>query len=173
MKNNTAILDCVNKIIKFKFNHEDFVVDIKEGDIHDSWNSITDKNGVVWDVNFSWEDSKFDPQPHFSVYEIEEIDGELLIKTSNYTRIKINKQLKSDKDIFFKEERFGYIFDVTSPVVCKIYNKKNEPLFTTKSFNRACDEISLRKINGEMTYMVVSDKNNATKLVDIHKVFVK
>lgn len=163
MKNNTAILDCITKIITFKFNNEEFTVDIKEGDIDDSWNSIVDKDGVVWDVNFGWEDSKYVPKPSFTVYALEkDKDGFYSTNTSDYTNIKIGKTTLADKDIFFRERRFTYPFDVESPVVCKLYNDKDELVFTTKSGNKASDEAYFRRMKGEKTYTIMMDKHNAT-----------
>lgn len=107
MKNNTAKLDCITKLVDFKFNNEMFTVDIKEGDLSDSWNSITDKNGVMWDFNFSWEDEK-DCDPSLCIYALKKDDhfGNVTVDTSNFTNIKINK---FDQDVFFKEVRLDYI----------------------------------------------------------------
>lgn len=164
MKKNTALLDCVNKLITFNFNDEIFTVDIKEGDLHDSWNSITDKNGVIWDFNFTWEDSKYDPKPHLTIYGLHEPneDGSLSTNWDESTTIKIGK---ADKDTFFKEERFRYIFDATSPITCRVYNDKDEEVFKSKSFNKSCDELYLRNLSGVKHYMILTDKNNATKLI--------
>jgi hypothetical protein len=164
MKNETAILDCVTKMITFKFNNEIFTVDIKEGDLSDSWNSITDKNGVMWDFNFSWEDTK-GCKPCLAIYGLMKDEcGNLTINTSDETSIKVGK---ASADVFFKEERFGYIFDVESAVEVKIYNDKDELVFTTKSFNRASDERYERKCNGEKTYMIARAlSNNSTKRID-------
>ncbi len=164
MRNNTATLDCVTKLITFKFNNEIFTVDIKEGDLADSWNSITTNDGVVWDFNFHWEDYR-DCKPNLSIYGLEANgDGTWSINTSDETTIDILGKPKSD--VFFKEERFGYKFDVTSPVTCRLYNDKDEEVFKTKSMNRASDERYIRKCKGEKTYMVITDKNNATKKID-------
>ena len=104
MKNETAKLDCINKLITFKFNDEIFVTDIKEGDIEDSWNSITDKKGVMFDVNFSWEDEK-GCKPSFSVYGLKTENGQLTIDTKVSTYIKVGR---ANRDTFFKEERKNY-----------------------------------------------------------------
>ena len=164
MKNNTATLDCVKKHITFCFNDETFTVDLKEGDIEDSWNSITDKNGVMWDINFSWEDTK-GCKPSLAIYGLIEEDGQFTINTSDETIIKILG--RPSADVYFKEKRFKYIFDVESKVEVKIYNMKDELVFTTKSYNKASDERYLRKCNGEKTYMIVRAlSNNATKRID-------
>ena len=162
MKNETAVLDCVTKMITFKFNDEIFVVDIKEGDLADSWNTITDKNGVMWDFNFSWEDTK-GCRPNLSIYGLTEENGEFTINTSD--EIVIDILGFPSADVFFKEERFKYQFDITSKVVCRIYNENDEVIFKTRSFNRTSDEMSIRKYRGEKVYMVLTDKNNATKMI--------
>ena len=163
MKNNTATLDCVTKLITFKFKNEIFTVDIKEGDLHDSWNAITTKDDVVWDFSFSWEDIKGE-KPLLYIYGLvkDEEDGFLTTDWNNYTIIKIGK---SDANVFFKEERFGYKFDVTSKIVGRVYNDKDEEVFKTKSFNRLCDELYIRQSRGGNVYGVIMDKNNATKLI--------
>jgi hypothetical protein len=159
MKNNTAILDSVNKIITFKYLDEVFTVDIKEGDIEDSWNSITDKNGVIWDFNFSWEDEE-GCQPYLSIYGLKEIEGQLHIDTKKSTSIKIPK---SNRDIFFKEERFKYIFNPTLPLVFRVFDKNDKLVLKTKSGNKASDE---QVITGKGAYIIITDSNNATKRLD-------
>lgn len=164
MKNNTAILDCVTKLITFKFNNEIFTVDIKEGDLCDSWNSITDKNGVMWDFNFSWEDEK-SCKPCLAIYGLMKDEcGNLTINSSDETSIKVGK---ADADVFFKEERFKYKFDVESRMSINVYNSKDEVTYTTKSFNRACDELHFAKQVDAKSYMVAKAlSNNSTKRID-------
>ena len=163
MKNNTATLDCVTKLITFKFKNEIFTVDIKEGYLHDSWNGIITKDDVVWDFNFSWEDTK-GCKPSLTIYGtfVDEEDGFLTTDWENDNIIKIGK---SNADVFFKEERFGYKFDVTSKIVGRLYNDKAEEVFKTKSFNKLCDELYIRQSRGCDVYGVIMDKNNATKLI--------
>lgn len=165
MKNNTAILDCVTKLITFKFNNEIFTVDIKEGDLSDSWNSINDKNGVTWDFNFSWEDDD-SCKPSLCIYALKDDHcGNVTTDTSNYTVIKIGK---ASADVFFKEDRFRYAFDIESRMLINIYNSKDELTHKTKSFNRACDELHFAKKVDAKSYMVVKAlSNNSTKRIDI------
>jgi hypothetical protein len=162
MKNNTATLDCITKLITFKFKNEIFTVDITEGDLDDSWNSINTLDGVCYDFNFSWEDTK-GCRPSLSIYGLIEEDGELSIDTTDTTSIKILG--KPSADIFFKEERFKYRFDVTLLVTCRVYNENDEEVFKTKSFNKCVDEMTTRNFKGEKTYMIVMDNNNATKRI--------
>lgn len=165
MKNNTAILDCVTKFVTFKFNNEIFTVDIKEGDLSDSWNSIVDKNGTTWDFNFSWEDDD-SCKPSLCIYAlIDNGDNTYSTDTSNYTVIKIGK---ASADVYFKEDRFRYKFDVESRMSINIYNGKDEVTHKTKSFNRACDELHFAKKIDAKSYMVVKAlSNNSTKRIDI------
>lgn len=164
MKNNTAILDCITKLITFKFNNEVFTVDIKEGDITDSWNSITDKNGTTWDFNFSWEDDD-SCKPALSIYGlIDNNDGTYSTNTSNYTRIKIIG--KPSADVYFKEERFEYKFDIESPIIARLYNSKDEEIFKTKSFNSACDELHFaKKVDAKSYIVILATSNNSTKRI--------
>jgi hypothetical protein len=164
MKNNTATLDCNTKLITFCFQNELFIVDITEGDLSDSWNSITTSNGEVFDFNFSWEDDK-DCKPSLSIYGLEDDgDGGLQINTFDDTMITILG--KPSADVFFSEERFKYKFDVSSPITAKVYNENDEVIFKTKSFNRLSDELYIRKSQGEKVYAVIMDKNNAKKRLD-------
>ena len=99
MKNNTATLNCETKLITFKFQGEIFTVDLTEGDLSDSWNTVTKSNGVEWDINFYWEDD----EPSLLVYGLEDNgDCGLQINTSDYTVIDIIGEY--DADIYFKEE---------------------------------------------------------------------
>lgn len=73
MNKPKAYLDCIEKTIKFKFKGQDFEVELAEGDLEDSWNSIrlsTTVSGddVYFDTNFAWGNN--DEQPTFSVYPI-------------------------------------------------------------------------------------------------------
>lgn len=164
MKNNTATLDCNTKLITFCFQNELFIIDITEGDLSDSWNSITTSNGEVFDFNFSWEDDK-DSKPCLSIYGLEDDgDGGLQINTSDDTMIEILG--KPSADVFFNEERFNYVFDVSSSITGKVYNETNEVVFKTKSMNRLSDELCIRQMKGEKVYAVIMDKNNAKKRID-------
>ena len=101
MKNNTATLDCNTKLITFCFQNELFIVDITEGDLSDSWNSITTSNGVEWDINFFWDDDK-DAKPCLSVYGLEDNgEGGLQINTSDETVIDVIGEY--DADVFFND----------------------------------------------------------------------
>ena len=123
MKNNTATLDCNTKLITFCFQNELFIVDITEGDLSDSWNSITVSNGEVFDFNFSWEDED-DCKPNLAIYGlIDNGDETFSTDFDNETTIEILGKPKAD--VFFSEERFKYKFDISSPITAKVYNDKD------------------------------------------------
>lgn len=101
MENNTAIFNAIEKTITFKFKDEEFKVDLTEGDLHDSWNGITTKAGVVYDFNFSWEE---DTEPSMELYSTYK-EGEFL-RTNHgdeHTFV-IIKQTGNFKDYFGYEK---------------------------------------------------------------------
>lgn len=101
MENLTAILDCPNKIITFKFNDELFAIDLTEGDLEDSWNSFSDSNRVAWDINFSWEEATEDVDPSFCVYGVDEVEeGQFEINMDRETVIKIVKITGTKEEYF-------------------------------------------------------------------------
>ena len=71
MENKQAILNCITKSIEFRFKDELFNIDLTEGDLHDSWNSITLKDGTTLDFNFGWEE---DELPNLSLYGLTLLD---------------------------------------------------------------------------------------------------
>jgi len=102
MKNNTAILLKKERLIVFKFRDETFCVDLAEGDLDDSWNSIVSvdkKNGTankVFDTNFYWEEI-----PNFCLYGVHENqEGQMLVDTSEEYPIEIVKQYGTKKQYF-------------------------------------------------------------------------
>lgn len=101
MKNNTAIFDAIKKTITFKFDDEEFTVDLTEGDLEDSWNGITTKKGVVWDFNFSWDE---DSEPSMVLYETYKEDGFLKTNHCNDELFKIVKQIGNFVDYFGYEK---------------------------------------------------------------------
>ena len=110
MKNNQAILNTETKRIEFLFKDKKYYVDLSEGDLHDSWNTIQDiETGILYDVNFSWEDSKYQKKPLFSVYGSLDADdrGFHATNLADQTPIKIIKII-GDKDTYFAEVRKNY-----------------------------------------------------------------
>ena len=66
MNNNSAILNCISKELLLKFEDKYFIVDLKEGDLEDSWNSIQFSDKTTLDFNFSWDYS--DENPNACLY---------------------------------------------------------------------------------------------------------
>ena len=85
MEINTGIIDYDRKEAIFNFQGQEFVVDLAEGDLHDSWNSIIDREGFVWDFNFAQEN--IEEAPGISIYKV--VNGEALTDEKNTTSIKI------------------------------------------------------------------------------------
>jgi len=98
MKNNTAILLKKEKLIVFKFKDENFSVDLSDGDLEDSWNSILLKDGNYYDTNFNWDE--VGGVPSLYLYKVNEVDGELRVDTSDDYEIKIIKQYGTKKEYF-------------------------------------------------------------------------
>lgn len=94
MKNNTAIFNAQEKKINFRFQEELFVVDLTDGDLEDSWSSITTSKGVVFDTNF-WVADDYS-QCNFSIYPV--VAG--LIVTGGEFSLTVTDQIGSFKDYF-------------------------------------------------------------------------
>jgi hypothetical protein len=71
-----AELDCKTKKISFIFKGENFIVDLKEGDLPCSWNNISLKNGESYNTEFTWDEDSDECEPCLSLYLTELIDGE-------------------------------------------------------------------------------------------------
>ena len=166
MKNNTGIVDTKNKVLTFMFQDEQHVVDLREGDLHDYWNCITDSNGVLWDINFSWSDTKGE-KPYLSVYALLEPneDGFQTTDYDDYTSISI--KATGNRDEYFKEERFKYRFDPMSSLTYRVYDMVDNLILKTKRGNRASDEAVYQMLqNNKECYIIVTDSNGATKRIE-------
>ena len=75
---NSFILNYDKKTLVIFFEGQEFPFDLNDGDIGDFWNSLTTKDGINKDVNFSQENK--DEKPCVTVYEI--IDGSF-VNTNN------------------------------------------------------------------------------------------
>ena len=99
MKNNRAIVLFKEKVIVFRFCDEVFAIDLAEGDLEDSWNSITTWDGNVYDTNFCLEEPK--DKPSFTIYECNlGEDGLLHVEMGEYHEIKIVKQIGTKTQYF-------------------------------------------------------------------------
>jgi hypothetical protein len=111
---NKALLNCLSKEVILTYNNQEFLVDLSEGDLHDSWNGITLENGTVKYFNFSWEDAvgnEFDEKPSIWLYEVLE-DG--YTNHSNYDIIDVEIIEGTKKDYFkdfkiIESQEFGAV----------------------------------------------------------------
>lgn len=160
MKNNTAILDTKTKLIKFMFNNQEFTVDIKEGDIDDSWNCITTEDGVLWDFNFCWENEKCEPS--LTIYALTEKDADGYQSTiwDKDTSIEI-VEIIGNSNFFFEDKDFE--FNGRLNPVYEVFNGKGESFLKTKSLNKASDTgVTLRHNGDADAYIIATDSNGAT-----------
>jgi hypothetical protein len=135
MKNNQGVLDLTKKTINFKFNDEDFVMDLTEGDLHDSWNSFETKDGVVRDLNFTWDGYSEDDKPVLTVYELtDNEDGTWSTNWQEDTNIKLIKVIGTEG------EYFDIPFDGAKTAYFEVFDKDGALQLKTKKFNKACDE---------------------------------
>lgn len=67
---NKFIVDYDKKTLQLSFEGEIFNFDLNDGDVGAFWNSFTDKNGVVRDINFHQEDEE--QEPTIGVYDLKE-----------------------------------------------------------------------------------------------------
>lgn len=159
MKKNTAILDTVTKLIKFNYNGEEFTVDLKEGDLEDSWNSIVTKDEVIWDFNFTWEEGE---KPYMTIYSLEFVDGNYQRDYKNDTSVKI-VQIIGDQNQYFNDKSFEYDYRLKSHF--EVFNANDELKLKTKSMNRASDTtVTAKFIHKEEGWYVIAVDTNGARL---------
>lgn len=73
MEQNRAFVYCYEKILEIRINGQTHYVNLLRGDLPDNWNSITDLEGDVWDVNLHWDEENMD-KPNLAIYAVDE-DG--------------------------------------------------------------------------------------------------
>ena len=130
MKNNTAIVDVKNKTLTIMFQNEQHLVDLTEGDLHDNWNCITDKDDVLWDINFSWEDTTGE-KPYLTIYALHEADENGHQSTDFYNSTSIKVKALGSRDEYFKEKRFTYRFDPMLPLTFRVYDANDNLILKT------------------------------------------
>lgn len=132
MKNKQAIVDFIKEEIRFKFNNEEFVMDLKEGDKEDNWNSFQTKDGIVRDLNFTLFPDE--GEMFFTVYDlIANGDGTFSTDTSADTKIKIIGVIGT------VGEYLDIRFDGSKISHFELLDEKGVLQTKTKSFNKACD----------------------------------
>ena len=97
-KTNNYIVNYTDKTVVLNYSGEKFKFDLNEGDVGDFWHSLTTKEGIIKDINFSQDDE--DESPSLSLYGVKEVDGKLLINTSDEIHIKKFKQEGNPMDYF-------------------------------------------------------------------------
>lgn len=168
MKNNTAIVDTKTKVLTIMFQNEQHTVDLREGDLHDNWNCITDSKGILWDINFSWEDSK-GCKPELAIYALLEADGNGYQSTDYDSDDNVEMQVKvlGTREEYFRERRFTYTFDSTSSLTFRLYDELDNVLLKTKKLNKAVDELTTQRLHSQKRfYLVATDANGATKKIE-------
>jgi hypothetical protein len=92
MRNNTGVVLFDHKAIVFRFEEVLYSVDLTDGDLEDSWSSITNRDGQPYDTNFYLESPK--NSPTFYLYKCKDKgDGNWEVDTTHETEIKIVKQI--------------------------------------------------------------------------------
>jgi len=159
MKKNTAILDTHTKLIKFDFNGTEYTVDLKEGDLEDNWNSIVDKNQVIWDFNFTWE-HEVGEKPYLTIHSLEFVNGNYQKDYKNDTSIKIVETV-GNRSFYFDDKDFVYNYKLKA--YFEVFNGKDEVVLKTKSLNRASDEtVNLKTFKQDPNgYVIATDLEGA------------
>lgn len=167
MKKNVAIVDTKTKVLRFTFEDVEYVIDLKEGDLHDNWNSFEDKNGSIWDINFNWEDY-VGQKPYFTIYPVlVNEDGSFPPDSTQWDDgISFKVKKIGNRDDYFKEVRFNYLFDSSSPLKFEVINENEEVVLKTKRGGRASDEVYLQAVkNNIKCYIVAIASNGARKKI--------
>ena len=135
MRNKQAIVDFLKEEITLKFDNELFIINMKEGDKEDNWNSFTTKKGIVRDINFHISLSKNSCEIFLSVYPlIKNDDGTYSTDMENGIKIKIAQTIGN------VGKYLNIPFDGVNLLYFEVINKFDGGVFLkTKSFNRAVD----------------------------------
>ena len=142
MKNNQAILNLSEKKINFKFNGEDFIMDLTEGDLHDNWNSFETKDGVIRDLNFTWNGFSEGEKPYLTVYELRD-NGDGTWSTDSFSGTDVS--IKIIEVIGTEGEYFDIPFDGVKTAYFEVSNSDGTVFLKTKRFNKAVDISTLEK----------------------------
>lgn len=161
MKKNTAILDTHTKLIKFDFNGTEYTVDLKEGDLHDSWNSIVDTKGITWDFNFTW-DHETGAKPYLNIYGVLGEGNNMSTDWDNNTSIKIT-EIVGNRSFYFDDKDFEFNYRLKPTY--EVFNGKDESVLKTKSLNRASDEtVNLKTFKQDPNgYVIATDLEGAIR----------
>jgi len=144
MKNNQGILNLTEKKIYFKFKDEDFVMDLTEGDLHDSWNSFNTSDGVVRDLDFYWEGYSAGSTPTLTVYGLTKDEGDndyWSTNTDDETNIKLIKVIGTEG------EYFDIPFDGVKKDYFEVLDADGKVFLKTKRFNKGSDIATMNKMD--------------------------
>lgn len=157
MKNNKGILDCKNKTFTFAYLNEMFTIDLTEGDLEDSWNSILLDNGTVMDFNFSW-DCMEEAKPLVSLYDLKKDEnGETLVDTSKNYPIKIIEIIGNRADYLGLRFDNGLSFKF-------LLVSEGQILYQTKKIDKVAREFTKRvEKSSSPIKILLMDSNGATK----------
>ena len=136
-----ALLNTKLKTISFTFKDELFTVDLKEGDLHDNWDTIQLSNGIMYDTNFTW-----DLKPQLSLYRREN-ENQQYDDMTNINDITI---------VGTKADYFDLEFDNSSSVFI-LFAENGEMKMVSKSLNTISDR------KEKTDYITCIDSNGATK----------
>ena len=135
MKNNQGVLNLNEKKIHFKYNDEDIVMDLTEGDLDDNWNSFRSKDGAIYDLNFHWLGYSQKHKPNLTLYPlINNGDGTFSTNFDEDVNIKLVEVIGTEGAYF------GIPFDGVKTSHFELFDKDGVLKLTTKKFNKACDE---------------------------------
>lgn len=163
MKNNCAILNCFTKQLFFKFEDKHFTVDLTEGDLEDSWNTIAFSENTELDFNFYWEEGT---EPCASLYGlILNEDGTYSPDTSDSYPLSIVNVFGTYADYFNEEFNAN-----KGNVSYKVY-VGSKLVKRTKSLNTASDmSVNLIMLEKqEDVHVIAVDRSGATKIISAEK----
>lgn len=103
-------LNCFKKTLSFTYEGQGFIIDLTEGDLHDSWNGITLNDGTVKDFNFSWQEGE---EPAAALYATYWEDDTLKTDHSDYFTINIQKVIGSYENYFDTTPKYARKCSVT------------------------------------------------------------
>jgi len=134
MKNYQGILNLNEKKIYFKFENEDIVMDLTEGDLHDNWNSFRSKNGNMYDLNFHWLGYSEKDKPNLTLYSLVDNGDETWSTNFNDGR-----NIKIIEVIGTEGAYFNIPFDGVKTDYFELFDDSGVLQLKTKKFNKASD----------------------------------
>jgi hypothetical protein len=169
MGNNSAILNCVSKELYIRFIDKFFIVDLKEGDLEDNWNTILFSENTMLDVNLDWDfNSDF---PTLCLYGLTYNAEKEVYETNTDEAYPISiVNIFGSKALYFGEDYKANI----GINVYRVYSK-SEMIKRTTSLSQASDLGAKLMISDKMPdiHITVTDKNGASKVVEIEHKYIQ